>query len=435
MLVLAIFTACGSSGNTPNDRSFANDPAKQTAQAPTTLPPTSVTTPTPSPTQAVSPAALLTPRGASSRFYVGIGGQLLELTGQGTARRVSLPNGTELLAFDWSPNGEQVAVAIKERDKKTGKDVVSLLVIDKTSKTTRTISRLLPLPAIKATPATSVGDAPRVLVDWGLVDNQIAVATSEGALVLVPANGEPKPIAIELNGARIRSMRISPRGDAIALLTADAAGKGTISLVSLADAKSQTLKPLAGYTVDKQHSITAFGWVSDGQHLLFTRADAGSDPSAGGELYMMNVRTKDLRLIDTGGRAGPSAGIIAFAPSPDGKSIAYLIGVQESSTWVANSLWVRSLRGAGMVPVPIGTAETIEGLWWTADGLVWADRIETGGSTGSYQLIYFLQPPNGPAHELVRVAVNHGAPATPAATPVASPVSSPIATPLATPSR
>lgn len=432
ILALAVLSACGSTGSTPDDRSFANDPTHQTAQATSTLPPTRITSSPPTPTPPAPPAALLVSRGAPSRFYVAIGGQLLEVSGQGTAQHIALPKNAELYGFDWSPNGERVAVAVGERDSKTGKIAVSLLVFDHDGKTTRTVPSLLTLPASGGTPAADSG-APRALVDWGLVENQIAVVTTAGALVLVPASGEPKSVAIDLKGQVVRSMRLSPRGDAIALLTTDAAGRGTVSLVSLADGKTQTPKPLVGYATDTRRSITAFAWLSDSQHLVYTQAHAGGDPRSGGELYVMNVSTKDRRLIDTGGRAGPAAGIISFAPSPDGKSVAYVIGVQESSTWVANSLWVRSLRGSGSLPVPIGNAERIDGLWWTPDGLVWAVRVDTEGAAGSYQVIYVLQPPDGPAHELLRVAVKHGAPATPTATPVASPGASPIASPRVTP--
>lgn len=430
LAALALLTACGSSGNSPDNRIFANNPAQQTMPATVAPPPTRVAPPTPTSTSPASPAALLAVRGASSGFYVSVGGQLLAIDGNGTARELALPAHAILLGFAWSPDGEHVAVAVGQRDGTTrDRTDVSLLVLDKHGMTARTVTNILTLSGAMGTPATSATPS-RVMVDWGLVDSQIAIATDRGALVLIPAKGEPKTIAVDLKGQTVRAMRISPRGDTAALLTADASGRGTVVVVSLSLSKPQAPNGLVGFAVDRKHSITAFSWLSDGLHLLFTQADQGADPLTGGELYLMNTKTQDVRLIDTGGRAGPSAGIIAFAPSPDGKSVAYLIGVPEASSWVANSLWVRSLRGPGLLPVPIGNAEEIDGLWWTSAGLVWATRVDAGNG---YEMIYFVQPPNGPPHEVLRIAVKPGAPATPGATPVGSPVASPMATPAATP--
>lgn len=430
-VALALLAACGSSGNTPDNRIFANDAGKQTIPATETPPPTQVMPPTPTATPPPSPALLLTARGAPSRFYVAVGGHLVEIGAGGTARQLPLPAQAELLGLDWSPNGEQVAIATGQRDRKTGNTAVSLLVIAQDGKTVRSVANLFSLPAARGTPAVA-SQAPRVLVDWGLIGNQVAVATANGGLALVPPSGKVRSLTIDLKGQAIRAMRISPRGDSVGLLTVDAAGRGTVSLASLTDTQSPAPRALVGYGVDRQHSITAFAWLSDGQHVLYTQADPGADPRTGGELYSMTVKTREQRLIDTGGRAGPAAGIVAFAPSPDGKTIAYVIGVREVSGWVANSLWVRSLRGGATMPVPIGNADQIDGLWWTTAGLVWATSSGTDVS-GAYSLFYFVQPPHGAAHELVRITVKHGAPATPGATPIASPVASPAATPGASP--
>lgn len=431
ILVLLVLAACGSQGSTTDDRSFANNPAKQTPPATATPPPTLATTPTLTPTPPASPAALLRPRGAPSRFYVSVSGRLLVITGQGKARPLALPAGVTLLGFDWSPDGGQVAVAAGVKDEKSGRTTVSLLVLDQDGQTTRTVRNLLTLPMAKSTPTAASGESPVVLVDWGLVDNQIAVATNGGTLMVVPAKGEPRSIPLDSKGQVIRAMRISPRGDAAAILIADAAGRGSVATVSLTDGKPQLPKPLVGFAVDNQHSITGFAWLSDSEHLLYTQTEAGGDPLTGGELYLMNIKTKDRRLIDTGGRAGPSAGIVSFAPAPDGKSVAYVIGIAEGTTWIATSLWVRSLRSSAQIPVSIGNAQSVDGLWWTPNGLVWA--VRSGEAHGSYQMVFFQQPADGAPHELVRVTVKRGTPATPAATPLASPVASPIATPSASP--
>lgn len=428
--IVALLAACGSSGSSPDNRIFANNPGQQTIQPTASLPPTQPAPPTPTPTPPASPAALLASRGASARFYVEIGGQLLAIAGNGSAKQLPLPAHSTLLGFDWSPDGGQVAVAVGQRDPKAHDRLsVSLLVLDKDGKATRTVANLLTIPLVVGTPATG-GPAPRVMVDWGLIGNQVAVATSSGGLVLIPAKGDPRTVPLDLKGQTIRAMRISPRGDTASVLMADASGRGTVVIVSLSQGKPQAPNPLVGYAVDHQHSVTAFAWVSDGQHLLCTQANPGSDPLTGGQLYLLDTRTRDVRLIDTGGRAGPSAGIMVFAPSPDGKSVAYLVGVPEGASWMANSLWVRSLREAGLFQVPIGNAVEIDGLWWTTAGLVWATRVD---AASGYEMIYFLQPPKGPAHELVRVTVKTSAPATPGATPVASPEASPVASPAGSP--
>lgn len=425
LVVLALLAGCGSSGETQDDRSFANDPAKQNNVPTATQAATATETPAPTPTQAASPAALLRPRGAASRFYVAVGGQLLAVTAQGKVNRITLPKESALLGFDWSPNGEQVAVTVGRPDNKRGESVVSLLVLDKDGKTVRSVPDLLTLPVARATPAAGEISGTRVMVDWGLVANQLAVATDNGSMVVIPATGKPRPVAIDLKGQTLRSMRISPRGDSAALLTVDKGQRGTIGLVSLTGDRPQTPRPLAGYGADTRYSATAFAWVPDGRRLLYTQASAGNDPGSGGELYLLDTTTKERRLVDTGGRAGPAAGITAFIPSPDGKSVAYVIGVDQGTSWVANSLWVRSLRDSAQVSVSIGTAEDIDGLWWTPDGLVWADRILDSNTPGSYQLVFSQQPPEGNGRELARITVKRGA----AATPVASPVASPVATP------
>jgi hypothetical protein len=432
-LVLILLASCGSSGSTPDDRSFANDPAKQHNQPTATLTVTSTDVPTPTPTPAPSPAALLRPRGAAPRFYVAVGGQLLTITDQGTARRIDLPQQSTLLGFDWSPNGEQVAVAIGRPGKKKDETAVSLVVLDEEGKTVRTVPDVLILPAARATPTPGTNAGARVMVDWGLVGNQLAVATDAGALVVIPASGKPKPVATDLKGQTIRVMRISPQGDAAALLLVDGSQRGTVASVSLVDAKPQAPKPLAGYGVDTRYSATAFAWVPDGRRMLYTQAAAGDDPSTGGELYLLDTKTKERRLIDTGGRAGPSAGITAFIPSPDAKTVAYVIGVNQGATWIANSLWVRSLRDSTQLGVPIGSAESVDGLWWTAGGLVWATRITEPGAAGSYQLVFFQQPPEGNVHELLRVTVKRGVAGTSPASPVAFPVGTPAGGPAATP--
>lgn len=424
-LVLVLLAACGSSGDTPDDRSFANDPAKQNNLPTATQPATATETPAPTPTPAASPAALLRPRGAASRFYVAVGGQLLAITSQGKVSRIGLPKESTLLGFDWSPDGDQVAVAVGRPAKKHGETAVSLFVFDKVGKTVRTVPDALTMPAMRATPAAGVITGARVMVDWGLVANQLAVANDSGSMVVIPATGKPKPVALDLKGQTLRSMRISPRGDSAALLTVDKAQRGTVALVSLSGGKPQTPRPLAGYGADTRYSATAFAWVPDGRRLLYTQASASNDPGSGGELYLLDTTTKERRLIDTGGRAGPAAGITAFIPSPDGKSVAYAIGIDQGTTWVANSLWVRSLRDSAQIAVPIGTAENIDGLWWTPDGLVWAVRVADPTTSGSYQLVFSQQPPDGNGRELARITVRRGA----AATPVASPAASPVATP------
>jgi hypothetical protein len=176
--------------------------------------------------------------------------------------------------------------------------------------------------------------------------------------------------------------------------------------------------------------VTGLAWLPDGSALLFAeRAAPGAPPLAGG-LVAVGPDGSEPRVVASAGRVAPVAEIVHFAPSPDGRSVAYSVAVPSPDGPAFHSLWLRPLAGGQALPLAVPPDETVTDLWWTPSGLVFRAvpfapgvTAYAGGRFALYRATVTDAPERLFATDAGTPAASPGAdsplPATPPASPVA----------------
>jgi hypothetical protein len=415
-----VLASCGT--NSSDDRQFANEPVTREATPET---PTSTTSSAPTSTSVplASPETLLRTRGAPDTLYTVASGQLVSVTlgHKGTdIRPIALPARQELIDFDGSPNGDRVAVITGDGNG------VSLLLFDRSGKQLQDPIALsntrsgtpIASPEI-ATPAAGAERAYGSVI-WSPQGRAVLVVGAAG-VVNVPIGGEPE--AIDLSGVRgtVRSAAWSPQGSQLALLTVQLNGSQRVVLLDR-EGQGREIAPLE---VNPGMSIEHLQWLPDGSGMLFVRAPLINGVPMNGQLFMYRFKDPLPTLVATSGQGGPSASITAVTPSPDGRSVAYVISIRDGDHWSFHSLWVRSFRQPLAYEVPVDDAAAVSTVWWIDRGLAWDEMVRLDET--SPREIVFLSDTRGPTVLLQATPTANGA------TPIASPVASPVATPLASP--
>jgi len=414
-LVLAcciVLVACGTDAQ--DDRRFANEPV--TEQPPTaTTEPASPVAPTATSAPLASPETLLATRGAPDTLYTVANNDLvaLTLTADGPdTQPVNLPNGRPLLAFDASPNGDRVAVLVGPGGEASG---VSLLLFDRAGKP---VGEARTVVASSATPqAENAEDA--YSVTWSPQGNAMLVA-GPSVLVNVPVSGDPQPIPSDGIAGRILSAAWSPQGTQIAVVVAHDDTSQEVLLLGSDGRMSDAPAP----RVEPGKSIEHLRWLADGSGFAYVRANLANGVPFGGQLFTYRLRDAAPTLVATSGQGGPSATITTVAPSPDGRSVAYVISIRDGDHWAFHSLWVRSFKKPLSYQVPVDAVAGVPKLWWVDRGLAW-EQVMTEDPSSPSEIVFMNQS----QEPRVLLAMESSASATPAASPVATPVATPAPTP------
>lgn len=429
-MVAFLLGACGGAGN-EEDRRFANDPTSP-SQPTAAIVATSVPA-LASPTVELPPAdSLLKSRGAASTVYAIFRGNILVLRPEAPRSeplQIAPPPGQSFAKLTSSPNGDRVGAMLVPVHGADATELHGTLVVyDSQGATLKTWNDVLSLGASSPTPVGPEGSPstqPRVRMEWSSQGDQILITSGLKELVTVPLAGDPVPIPVPGSMSFIEDAQWSPRGDRIALLASGGDGPPGVHLFTPNANPSdmqQVIPPNDG-TIPFP-TIEQFAWLPDGSGLAYILADEQTGVPADGQLFVLDLATGNHRLIATPGQAGPSGSIVEFTLSPDGKAVAYVIETLDRGQWAFHSLWVRSLKDSRALRLPVHDVMDVNAIWWTAQGLLWGQAVQTDGSGMTETFV--LQAPASEPVEIASIEVAADSAATPAATPVASP---PAATP------
>ncbi len=429
-----LLTACGETGN-EEDRRFANDPSRD-PQPTQVVRETEVPEATPTMRALPPPETLLRARGAPSTVYAILNGNIHSIQlngGKATTGTIAPPDGARFVAINSSPSGDRVAAVTTSASGTTSAPTVDLIVFDRDGKMLETWNAIVAPEMSGSTPvagATSTSAAEiDLMVDWGAQGNRIVVASPGGQIAIAALGGEAAPIQTPAGVASIRDVEWSPRGDTIALLTAGNDDLTRIGLIdpSVASPEFQVVVPVDDSAEDGQ--IRSFSWLPDGSGLVYLTGSGDYTDAAGGQLFSVNLETKEQRLVATAGQGGPSATIVDFSISPDGKAVAYTIMLPDAGVWRFNSLWVRSLRDQRAIRLPVGDVIEVNAIWWIDRGMLWG---QAGSDGEQIRELFVRLTPGGDPTAILAVEVATGA-SQQDGTPVASPEATPgAATPVGT---
>lgn len=272
-------------------------------------------------------------------------------------------------------------------------------------------------------------------ISWTGESERILVTLGGATLVNIPLDGTPAEIPIPESLQHVITADWSPTADVIAILGISSKGTGTIWTLNPyidGDSLKQVMPPPADAA--SLGNVSQFSWLPDGTGLLYILAPSGASTNPGGNLYRLNLQSRDRSIVSTPGRGGPSAQIVDFVVSPDGGSVAYVIDSQSGDKWLYHSLWIRSLESAVYTPVHTGQVSSVTSMGWLGSGFTWQVPETTGPE------LWFESPEVEPI--IVSSSTVTAEEATPmTSTPVATPidtadatmVGTPVATPVGSP--
>ena len=412
---------------TEEDRRFANDPTRPSQ--PTEIVAPSATAPAASPVANLPPAdALIKARGAPATVYAIIKGDIVVLrpdAPRAAPLRIAPPAGQAFARLTSSPTGDRVAAMLVPADGAGGSRARGTLVVyDAAGAMVATWRDLIGLGPSGATPVPLEERAPGqspIQMEWASQGDQILVTSGFDELVTVRLDGDPVRIEVPPGIRVIEEAHWSPRGNQIAILATGGDGPPGVQLFT-PNAKPSDLRQVAppNEGTIAFPTIEQFAWLPDGSGIAYILADERTGSPVDGQIFVYDLARGDHRLIATPGQGGPSASIATFALSPDGKAVVYQIQTSDSGQWTFHSLWVRSLEDPRAVRLPVEDVIEVNALWWTAQGLVWGQALETEGAGATETFV--LQAPGAAPVELTSIEV---VPAW-----IGSPVASPAATPL-----
>lgn len=420
-LVVSTALLAGCAEESSEDRRFANEPAP-TEDRPTATTVAVEATEEVAPTVVhASPATLLEARGAPDRIYTAVGQQLWAIE-NAQPRQIPLPPGLSIQAFDASPSGDRVAVV--------GVDAagsVLVVILDAAGTPLRSVTDVIaPSASPGATPTAEAGDGPQLIVDWGLQGDTILVANAAGQATALPVEGQPRAVPMDLQGGRLLAAQISPRGDEIALLRHDQDGVARLVVMPLLAESGEEPRLVAPREGQAGRTVESMAWLPDGGSLLYVEGTAAGDGTGSvADLFSVRLAGLERRLVATGGEAGPAGTILEFQASPDGESVAYVVGIPDGDDVSVHSSWIVSLGSPIEYRLPTEPSANVTRLWWTSDGLIWG--VEPVGPVAVDTVTVNRVGSDGAQEALFTITAGQS-PATPVAgTPIASPIASPIA--------
>jgi dipeptidyl aminopeptidase/acylaminoacyl peptidase len=430
MLVM-LLAACA---DDESGRQFANDP-KTPRPTPTAVPGTMTPADEVAPARpAASPQTLVDRRGAPDAGWWLFDGALWAI-GDGQPRAVVRG---DVLAFAPAPDGRRVA-AVTESG---GVYRIDIYALD--GERVERFDDVLRVPRATATPVAAGAVASPVMLDWSPQGSRLLLAHASGVLVDVPFDGEPRRIETRVPLERIAQAAWSPRGDAIAVLTRDERGGGSLALVDPAvePAPVDVIAPV-GQGADGAVSVEAFEWKPRGGGIVFIQATRSDDGPQGGMVVAWDRSTNSTRILATGGQGGPTGSVTWISVAPDGKAVAYIVSIPGGDGASFVGLFVRSMIDGQLYRVQVDVDATVLRTWWLRDGLAWAVVMGDPAGAASVQVSYI--DAGGDRTSLGAIGARPGATpmaspvaGTPQASPVAatapaSPAASPVASLMATP--
>ncbi len=431
LLVAILISACAEDSTGPeDDRRFANE---EVTSVPTETTEREPTVPVEAPT-ATSPGSgetLLSAESAPSIIVFEEGGELriVSLNSPMASTAIVPGEGERIVDFVASPDGTQVAVLVIGGEE--GDVEPFLLLFDEAgSEQARwSLADWVDSPSI-ATPDAGASTESPGSISWSAGQDHVLVTLFGKALLNVGVDGEVQEILVTSRAGTLVDAAWSPTGKQIALKTRTGSGSGTVWVFNPSidgDSFRQVIPPAAD--ASNLGSVTEVKWLPNGTGLVYILAQDASDASRGGQLYVIDLETRERRVVATPGRGGPAAQITDFTVSPDGASVAYTIEEPVDGGWKFHSLWIRSIDSALFIDLPAATADSVGNYWWIGDGFAWQYAMDqTHG-------VAFMRAGSEPG---LLWAPDQPAPGTPQASPIAvdgtsisaTPV---VATPIATP--
>ncbi len=428
-LLSAILTGCTSAEGedvAEEDRRFANDPTRPSQPTEVIAPTATLASASPA-ADAEATARLFKARGAPSTVYAVLNGELIVLQpdAPGTPPgRIAPPAGQAFTRLTSSPSGDRVAAMLVPAERGTGSATSSLVVYDAAGAQVGVWNDVIALGRAGATPVPALdGEAieSTMQLEWASQGDQILISSGGDQLVTVPLDGVPIPIEVPTSISVIEDAQWSPRGNQIAILAKGGDGPAGVQLFT-PNAQPpdplQVIPPNEG-TIDFP-AIEQFAWLPDGSGIAYILADDRTGSPVDGQLFVLDLASGSHRLIATPGQGGPSASIVTFTLSPDGKAVAYEIQTSDGGLAAFHSLWMRSLADARAVRLPVADVIEVNAMWWTSEGLLWGQAVATEGSGATETFV--LQSPSSDPVELASIEVVPAAVGSPVASPVATPV-------------
>jgi dipeptidyl aminopeptidase/acylaminoacyl peptidase len=256
-------------------------------------------------------------------------------------------------------------------------------------------------------------------IDWSPQGQAILVGFRDGGIASAPiGNGSPKLLISPDAARRPQGAAWSPTGQEFAFL--DRSGASQPQALSRAGIAAGTPTPAKPTVVapsgDSAASIASFAGLPDGRSLLFTQS-GGVLGSGSTDLWRIGIDGSDRKLVASAGVAAPVAQVAQFAPSSDGRGVAYAIDVPTDAGPRFDSLWIRDLESGRPTPLPLPSGLAATRLWWTSAGLVVEANIQATPGTPvaarSMTTVLVLVRPTGRPEELLRFTTG------PVATPIA----------------
>ena len=344
---------------------FANNPPTATTGPTSALPTTAPATPDvrATPGAPATPVALddvLGTRGAVQRVFLASTSTIWTVSDTGESEAIlDVEPDEQVAAIGPSPDATRVA-AILAQDSGTS----SLVILEANGDLVE--ERELPV-AQEGTPVPGQGASGNVSVDWSPQGDRILLHTSGGELLTVASEPDApfEPVDLGDGAGGILQPEWSPTGQQIAFLRVDPASRSRSLLVH--DLQSGETRELVGPTDGR--IVVEFAWEPGGRELLFTEGSALSSATSGIDLWRIAADDTGRELIASAGAAAPVARITTVTPSPDGKSVAYVVLVPGEGTPAVDSVWVRDLATGQGVRLGLPSVRSVENIWWTSKGL------------------------------------------------------------------
>ncbi len=367
------------------------------------------------PVVAATPASigeLVNTRGGAPRVYIASNNAIWSISSGGEASRIfEARDGSRLLAIDPAPGAGEVAALLETQS--GGARSNELLILENSGKTLARETNFSPNRGTPEAGAVSSAD----VVNWSPQGDQVIVALAEGPLseYRLGDNATLTTLDVKAAGAEIIRPEWSPTGETIAYIASDESGRNrALRVLNIKDGNVQdVVTPTSGrYVAD-------FTWMPDGVSLLFTEGGELGGAVTGIDLWRINANGEQRQLLVSAGTVAPVAQITNMRPSPDGRSVAYVVLVPGAETPRVDSVWVRGIDSGPGFRVSLPSIAAVNDLWWTDRGL--AISVITGDEDGQRaEMLALLQlMPDGTVAALWAAPLASATPGrgTPQATP------------------
>jgi Tol biopolymer transport system component len=294
--------------------------------------------------------------------FVASGRDVWSILSNGEAARLfEAPDGSLIRAIDSSPDAQQVAVLLENTaDEQRAAHLVLVNV-------TGSVVDRVELPAMaRATPGVRDSTG-RQAIDWSPQGDRVLVQLQTGQVFAVPAEAGGVPVTLEFDGSAgsVIAPAWSPTGQSIAFISeSEDAQTRFLELLDVRSGEITTVvTPLEG------RLVVDFAWLPYGVSLVFTEGGVPGSGITGIDLWRVDANGENRALVASAGTVAPVARIANLSPSPDGRSVAYVVLVPGSEGPAVDSVWVRSLASGVGFRIPLPSVASVGNISWTDEGL------------------------------------------------------------------